>query len=357
MYSNDIGIDMRYAFLCKNRGGKRGFIAIIGGGPAGLAATGYLSCMGYDVDVYDKLPYAGGLMMFAIPSYRIYPDNVIEGVEDLRDRMSVKFYLKTKVFAKGQSRYDEGDEFVENTIALEELVEKYDAILIATGTWNSRKLGIEGEDSKNVLTALEYLYHWRLYEEGLIQEKPIKGDKVVVIGAGLSAIDAAEKALEEGAEVYVAYRRTIAEAPAGIYTINSLIREGVHFIELVQPSKIITSNNIATGIVFTKMRLGELDETGRPKPIPIPGSDFEIDADLIILAVGEIPTPPFIDKFSSISLDRSRRIIVNKFYQTNLDKVFAAGDVVIGPSFIGKAFSSGLRAAKYLDSFLTYRKM
>lgn len=347
---------MRYAFLCKNKSSKKGSIAVIGAGPAGLAVTGYLSCLGYDVDVYDKLPYAGGLMMFAIPGYRIYPDNIVEGVEDLRDRMSVKFYFKTKVFARNQSRHDEGDEFVEKIVDFEDLVEKYDAVVIATGTWSSRKLGVEGENSVNVVTALEYLYRWRIYEEGLVSEKPPKGKRVVVVGGGLSAIDAAEKAMEEGSEVFIAYRRTIAEAPAGIYAINSLIREGVHFIELVQPLKITTFNNVATGIVLIKMKLGEIDETGRPRPIPIPGSEFTLDADLIILAVGEIPTPPFTEKSSSISLDKSRRIIVNKYYQTNIDKVFAAGDVVIGPSFIGKAFGSGLRTAKYLDSFLTYKK-
>ncbi|MCC6016851.1 MAG: FAD-dependent oxidoreductase [Desulfurococcaceae archaeon] len=347
---------MRFAFMCRDRGGRRGSVAIIGAGPAGLAAAGYLTCMGYEVDVYDKLPYVGGLMMFAIPSYRIYPDNVIEGVEDLRDRLSVRFYLRTKVFAKNQSRHDEGDEFVEKVVNLEDLVEKYNAVLISTGTWSSRKLGVEGEDSRNVLTALEYLYHWRLYEEGLATEKPPTGRNVVVVGAGLSAIDAAEKALETGADVYIVYRRTIAEAPAGIYPINELIKRGVRFVELVQPTKIISEGGYARGLELVKMKLGEPDETGRPRPIPVPGTEFVMEADLVILAVGEIPTPPFVDKFMNISIDRSRRIQVNNRYQTALEKVFAAGDVVTGPSFIGKAFGSGLRAAKYIDSYLYLRR-
>ncbi|MEM4513217.1 MAG: FAD-dependent oxidoreductase [Ignisphaera sp.] len=345
---------MRFAFVCKGKGGKKGSIAIVGAGPAGLAATGYLACMGYDVDVYEKLPYAGGLMMFAIPSNRIYPENVIEGIEDLRDRLSVKFYLKTKVFAKGQARHDEGDDFVEKTTDLEDIVGKYDAVLISTGTWGSRKLGVEGENSRNVLTALEYLYHWRLHEEKLINEKPPLGRKVAVIGAGLSAVDAAEKAFEAGAEVYIVYRRTIAEAPAGIYTINSLIRRGVRFIELVQPTKIVSEGGYAKGVELMKMKLGEPDETGRPRPIPVPGTEFVIEADLIILAVGEIPTPPFADKFMNISADRSKRIPVNDRYQTTVEKMFAAGDVVTGPSFVGKAFGTGLRAAKFLDNYMSY---
>lgn len=348
---------MHFAFMCRDRGSKRGYVAIIGAGPAGLAATGYLACMGYEVDVYDKLPYPGGMMMFAIPSYRIYPDNIIEGVEDLRDRLSVKFYLKTKVFAKGESRHDEGDEFVEKYIDLNELVEKYDIILIATGTWESRKLGVKGENSKNILTALEYLYYWRIYEEGLTSSKPPMGKRVLVIGAGLSAIDVAEKALEEESYVYMAYRRTIAEAPAGAYTINSLVREGVNFIELIQPIEIVARDSYAKGVKFIKMRLGELDESGRPRPIPIPGSEFFIEADLIVLAVGEIPTPPFRERFLDIIVDKSRRININKNFQTAVSKIFAAGDVVSGPTYIGKAFGSGLRAAKFIDSYLTYTKI
>ncbi|MEM4848375.1 MAG: FAD-dependent oxidoreductase, partial [Ignisphaera sp.] len=301
-----------------------------------------------------KLPYAGGLMMFAIPINRIHPENVIEGIEDLKDRLSVKFYFKTKVFAKGQTRHDEGDEFVERIVDIDDIIGKYDAILISTGTWSSRKLGVEGENSKNVLTALEYLHHWRLYEEKIVSEKPPIGRKVVVVGAGLSAIDAAEKAFEAGAEVSIVYRRTIAEAPAGIYTINSLIRRGIRFIELVQPTKIVSEGGRAKGIELMKMKLGEPDETGRPRPIPVPGTEFVIEADLIILAVGEIPTPPFTDKFMNIAADKSRRILVNDRYQTAIEKIFAAGDVVTGPSFVGKAFGSGLRAAKFLDNYISY---
>lgn len=345
---------MRFAFVCKGKGGKKGSIAVVGAGPAGLAATGYLACMGYDVDVYEKLPYAGGLMMFAIPINRIYPENVVEGIEDLKDRLSVRFYFKTKVFAKGQTRHDEGDDFVEKIVDLDDIVGKYDAVLISTGTWSSRKLGVEGENSKNVLTALEYLYQWRLYEEKIVSEKPPTGRRVVVVGAGLSAVDAAEKAFEAGAEVSIVYRRTIAEAPAGIYTINSLTRRGIRFIELVQPTKIVSEGGYAKGIELMKMKLGEPDETGRPRPIPVPGTEFVIEADLIILAVGEIPTPPFTDKFMNIVADRSRRITVNDRYQTAIEKVFAAGDVVTGPSFVGKAFGSGLRAARFLDNYISY---
>ncbi len=346
---------MRFAFICRDRGSKRGSVAIVGAGPAGLAAAGYLSCQGYDVDVYDKLPYAGGLMMFAIPGYRIFPDNVVEGVEDLRDRLSVKFMFRVKVFARNQERHDEGDDYVERTIALEELLERYNAILIATGTWRSRRLGIEGENAINVATALEYLYMWRLYEEGLSPREPPRGRRVVIIGAGLSAIDAAEKALEDGAEVYLTYRRTIAEAPAGEYPIISLIRRGIRWIELVQPRRIVSVGGFARGVEFVRVRLGELDESGRPRPIAIEGSEFTIETDLVIAAVGEIPTPPFT-KFVGIETDGGGRIAVDKSYRTGIEKIFAAGDVVSGPTFIGRAFGCGLRTARSLDIYLATRR-
>ncbi|MEM1919387.1 MAG: FAD-dependent oxidoreductase [Desulfurococcaceae archaeon] len=345
---------MKFGFLCRERGGGRGRVAVVGAGPAGLAATGYLACLGYEVDVYDKLPYAGGLMMFAIPVHRIPPDNIIDGVEDLKDRLSVKFNFKVKVFVKDNSRHDEGDDFVERTIPLDDLITSYDAVLITTGTWSSRKLGVEGENAINVITALEYLYRWRLYEEKLLPNKPPSGKKVVVVGAGLSAVDAAEKAHMDGAEVNLVYRRTAAEAPAGLYNIRHLVSLGINFVELAQPVKVLNENRVAKGLELVKMRLGEPDESGRPRPIPVPGSEFVMEADLIILAVGELPTPPFTSGYESIATDKTGRIVVNEFHQTTITNVFAAGDVVTGPSMIGKAFGSGLRAAKFLDNYLTH---
>lgn len=348
----------RFAPPCRGGGGKRGSIAIVGAGPAGLAAAGYLACEGFEVDIYDKLPYAGGMMMFAIPSHRIDPDSIIDGVEDLENRLSVRFYFNTKVFAKGLKRHDKGDDLVKNFVDLEDIADRYKAVLIATGTWGSRRLGVEGEDSKNVFSALEYLYRWKLYEMGFISEKPPTGSKVIVIGAGLSAVDAAEKALETGAEVYMVYRRTASEAPAGIQAINSVIRKGVKWIELLQPTKIISKNGFAIGVEFTKTRLGEPDKSGRPRPIPIPGSEIVMEADLIILAVGEIPTPPFTRHYTLISFDRSScRIIVNEHHQTSKENVFAAGDVVTGPSLIGNAYGSGLRAGRSISNYLSRGKL
>ncbi|MEM2171611.1 MAG: FAD-dependent oxidoreductase [Desulfurococcaceae archaeon] len=351
------GISMKFAFLCRKappRIGKR--VAVIGAGPAGLAITGYLACRGYDVDVYDKLPYPGGLMTFAIPRRRIPVEDVLEGCKDLEENFNVKFHLKTKVSAgKG---FDEGDEFVESNIDLAELLESYDGVVVATGTWKSRRLGVENEDAKNVTTALGFLYHRRLKELKLAVETPLPSHgRVVVIGAGLSAVDAAEECLLAGArEVYVVYRRSIREAPAGAYRIRDLVKNGVNWIELAYPKRIIVEGNYAKGVEFVKVKLGEPDETGRPRPIPIPGSEFIIEADLIIKAVGEVPTPPIYSGDLAKYVDSSGRLIVES-YRIPGTNVFAVGDVVTGPSKVGLAVDHALKASRIIDHALSGEKI
>lgn len=352
---------MKFAFMCKERGKPNNLnIAIIGAGPAGLVASGYLSCRGYNVDVYDKQPLAGGLITFAIPPWRISRENVMKGIEELRDKYNVNFILKTKVYT-GKQRHEEGDDFVEKQVSLEELINKYDAILITTGTWTSRIPSIQGVDAKGVYTAVEYLYRHRIYELGLTSEKPPIGRRVVVIGGGYSAVDSAEQALRDGAESYLIYRRTIKEAPAGIFEIRRIEREGVNFMELASPLEIVVKNGVVKGVKFQKMKLGPPDETGRPRPIPIPGSEFIIEADIIVFATGERATPPVnpedteaLNKLG-IKLTKWNTIEVNEIMQTSNPKIFAAGDVVNGPSRIGPAIRSALYASKYLDNWLQAR--
>jgi len=350
---------MKFAFLCRERsGGGRGRVAVIGGGPAGLAATGYLVCQGYEVDVYEKQPIAGGMMMFAIPPYRVVREGLLEGLENLEKNFSVKFFTKTKVFCGEKPRHDEGDAFVENVVDLKKIIDEYDAVILTTGTWRSRELGIPGSEVGGVYSALEYLYEWWVYEYKFSTHAPPVGRKVVVIGGGLSAIDAAEVSLIKGAhEVYLVYRRTIKEAPAGEYEVRRVMREGVKLVELAAPNRIVVENGALKGVEFVKMRLGEPDESGRPRPVPIPGSEFIIEADLVIAAIGELPTPPFEKQCDSISTTKDGRITVNVRMQTANEKVFAAGDVVTGPSMIGKAFGSGLKAAQNVDMLLRSKKV
>lgn len=333
-------------------------IAIVGAGPAGLTAAGYLACRGYEIDIYDKLPYPGGLMTFAIPRKRIQIDDIFEGWRDLEQNFGVKFYFKTKV-AIGEGE-DEGDDFIEQKIDLLELSRRYNAVILATGTWRSRTLGIEGEGAKNVTTALSFLYRRRLEELRLINNAslPRNFNKVLIIGAGLSAVDAAEECLSIGVkEVYLVYRRSIKEAPAGVYKIRELIDKGVKWVELVQPKKIIIENGYAKGVEFTKVRLGPPDESGRPKPIPIPGTEHVIEADLVILAVGEIPTPPIYGGDLIKYIDVSGRLMVENDYRIPGTNIFAVGDVVTGPSKIGLAIDHTLKAIKVIDSVISGEKI
>ncbi len=333
-------------------------ISIIGAGPAGLAAAGFLACKGYNIIIYDKQPLAGGLMVFAIPKIRIRDETVFVGVDELRDKFGIEFKFATKVFADPTPRKDEGEELVRENVPLKEIIENSDAVMITTGTWRSRRLGLPGEEGPGVMSALDFLYAIRLYEKGLTSHKPRIGRRVVVIGAGLSAVDAAMEAWDRGAqEVIIAYRRTIKQAPAGVYEINQLIRKGIKWIELASPLEIIRENGVVKAIKLQRMRLGEPDASGRPRPIPIPGSEFTLKADTVILAVGELATPPFEKENLGITVDRKGRIQVDQYYRTANPKVWAAGDVVTGPSFIGNAVKTALYAAKAVHLHLSGKKL
>ncbi len=350
---------MDFAFLCKHeRKPKRDKkVAIIGAGPAGLAAAGFLACQGYPVDVYDKLPEPGGLMLFGIPEFRIPSQRVRKGIEILRNVFEVNFIQRTKVVS-GAMEHEEGDDMVSKEVNLEDIISKYDAILIATGAWKSNKLGIPGEDLEGIFFALDYLHKYRLAEHGYIPKDrvPELGKKVAVIGAGLTAVDAAIHAKLIGVdEVYVMYRRTINEAPAGRYEIEKLKSMGIKWMELVIPKSFIGEKRVRA-IELLKARLGAPDASGRPRPEPIPGSEFQVEVDTVLLAVGEVATPPFGGtECAGIKVDRRRRIIVNEKYMTSREGVFAAGDVVTGPWNVGRAVGAGLRAAKNIHIYLSSR--
>jgi len=355
---------MRFTFMCRDKPESIGIkVAIIGAGPAGLSAAGYLVCHGYDVNVYDKLPLPGGLMIFAIPPWRVSREAVMGGIRELEEKFGVEFILRTKVYSGTKPVHEEGDEFVEKTVPLEQLLEEYDAILITTGTWRSRIPRIPGVEAKGVYTALEYVYQHRLYELGIRKEPPHRGEKVIVIGGGYSAVDAAEQAFKNGAETYLVYRRTVKQAPAGLYEIERIRRLGVNVIELASPVEVIVENGVAKGVKFQRMKLGPPDESGRPRPIPIPGSEFTLEADTVIFATGERSTPPLspedkeaLEKLG-IELTKWNTIVVNNNMRTGNPKVFAAGDVVNGPSKLGPAVGSGLRAARSLDYWMRARRL
>jgi len=346
---------MRFAFLCREKPvltGKK--IAIVGAGPAGLSAAGYLVCQGHEVHVYDKLPEPGGLMLFGIPEFRIPVYRVREGCNELESAFEVKFFPRTKVTC-GAEKKEAGDDFVEKVISLKELAENYDAVLIATGTWESWIPNIEGASLDGVYPALEYLFRIKSAKLGHMDWKDIispEGKKIVVVGAGHTAVDAALESLLLGAEkVYMSYRRTIKEAPAGAYEINLLRQRGVQWLERTMPVNIIGKGGKVMRLELVRTRLSEPDESGRRRPVPIEGSNFTLDVDYIIFAVGQTPTPPAGGELN-IAVDKKGRIVVDERHMTSVEGIFAAGDVVTGPSKVGQAVRDGLYAARSMHVWL-----
>ncbi|ASJ07012.1 FAD-dependent oxidoreductase [Thermococcus pacificus] len=345
---------MRFAFLCKSRPeptGKK--VAIVGAGPAGLSAAGYLVCQGHEVHVYDKLPEPGGLMLFGIPEFRIPIYRVREGCGELKDLFEVKFFPRTKVVC-GECESEAGDEFVERTVHLAELKENYDAVLIATGAWEPWKPEVEGSELQGVYPALEYLFRIKSAKLGHMKWTDIihpEGKKILVVGAGHTAVDAALESLLLGAdEVYLSYRRSIKEAPAGPYEIHQLIQRGVKWLEKTMPVRIIGDGKVKA-VEMVRMELGEPDASGRRRPVPVEGSEFTLEVDYVIFAVGQTPTPPAGDGLE-IARDKKGRVVVDERHMTSVEGIFAAGDVVTGPSKVGLAVKDGLYAARSMHMWM-----
>ena len=315
-------------------------VAIVGAGPAGLTAAGHLVCMGHEVVVYDMMPEPGGMIVFAIPDFRFNKEPIYRGIKELYN-LGVKFVLNTKV---GKD------------VALEELMRSYDAVVIATGTWKSSKLGIEGEDLNGVYYALELLVDVGLSKRGYkpLHEIPsFEGKRVAVIGGGDTAVDAARTLLRMNAgEVLIVYRRTKEASKAGPREIEKAENEGAKFIPLTQPIRFIGEQGQVVGIEAIKMRLGAPDSSGRPRPEPVPGSEHVIPVDSVVIACGERATPPPSCEKLGLKLDKWGCIITDEYGRTNIEGVFAAGDVVTGPSRIGPAMVWGRKAAKAVDEYL-----
>ena len=306
-------------------GEKDKSVAIIGAGAAGLMAAHDLRKKGYKVTVYDKLPVIGGMLAVGIPPYRLPQEVIDREVQPLIDA-GVKFVLNYEVNEKN----------------FEEIRKKHDAVIIAIGTHKERHLNIPGEEK--ALHALEFLRKVNLGEK-----IDLKGKKVVVIGGGNSAVDAARTALRLGANVTIAYRRVREMMPAIPEEVDDAEEEGVKFKFLVSPAEIKDG-----AIKLEKMKLGEKDESGRRRPIPT-GEYEEMPADLVILAVGEIPDASFAEKLG-IEVERNR-IKTDEYLRTSLDGVFAAGDAVTGAWDWVHAAAYGRWAAKNAIHYLEKEEM
>jgi len=301
-------------------------VAIIGAGVAGLGAAGYLYCKGYHIDAYDSMPEAGGLLLFGIPNERMPKKGVLEGINQLK-RYGVEFYLNKAV----------QDEL------LEEIIESHDATLIATGTWKARQLNVPGVDLQGVMLALDFLVANSLHDLDFSSSGVALDGRIGIIGGGYTAVDAALESLKWSKDVFIFYRRTISESEARC-ELKALKQKGVTIYESTLPKSIYGTKKVQ-GIELWDVKFNGSEVNY------VPGSARNFPLDYVLIAIGEDRTPPYRGGLNGISTVDGKPI-VNDRMMTTRKSVFAAGDLVNGPTYIGNALSSGLKAAKYIDEFL-----
>ncbi|MHC4195965.1 MAG: NADH-ubiquinone oxidoreductase-F iron-sulfur binding region domain-containing protein, partial [Planctomycetota bacterium] len=295
----------------KERNGKK--VAVIGSGPAGLSCGYYLAVEGYEVVIFESLPVAGGMLAVGIPEYRL-PRDILDYEIDVIKKAGVEIRTNTTI---GKD------------VSFEDLRKNYDAVFTTTGAHTGLKLRIEGEALGGVIDAVDFLRKIRL------GQKPQIGQKVAVVGGGNAAIDAARTAHRLGKDVKIYYRRTRKEMPALREEIEEAIREGISIELLVAPIRAIGSNGALTGVEFVRMKLADVDESGRARPVPIEGSQFTKEADTLITAISQEPNIKSVIKNSSLKFTKWNTIEADpETFYTGVDGVFAGGDVVSGPDTV-----------------------
>jgi NADPH-dependent glutamate synthase beta subunit-like oxidoreductase/Fe-S-cluster-containing hydrogenase component 2 len=310
-------------------------VAIVGAGPTGLSAAYYLARRGYQVTIFDAMPVPGGMMGVGIPDYRLPRAELNRDIDAIRE-LGVEIRVNTAI---GRD------------ISLDELQASYDAVLLAVGAQQSQRLGIPGEAIlQGVIPATIFLKQFNLDPE-----TRITGD-VAVIGGGSTAMDAARSALRAGAStVQILYRRTRAEMPAQAEEVRAALEEGIQILELVTPKSILgTEERNVQGLRCQRMKLGAPDEKGRRRPLPIPGSEFDLTVDKILVAIGEAPDPSFLPEGTSVQVAPWGGLLINKeTLATGAHGIFAAGDVTYGPKSIIHAAAHGRKAARSIHAYLS----
>jgi formate dehydrogenase major subunit len=321
--------------------GKR--VAVVGAGPAGLSAAYFLALRGYHVDMFESQPEAGGMLRYGIPEYRL-PKDVLD--LEINQILSLGVTLRTNAWL--------GRDFT--VTSLKEA--GYSAIFLGIGAWRSSLMRVHGEESLGVLSGIEFLKNF-----GLRKKIDIHG-KVAVVGGGNTAIDCARTALRLGVnEVSLLYRRTRNEMPANATEINDAIEEGVDMQFLIAPQRVLTKDGKVCGIECLRMELGEPDASGRRSPKPVRGSEFVVECDYIISAIGQSTTvadlidgrvPGMLPLGEVLNLTRWQTIQINeRTFETSVDGVFSGGDVVTGAATAIEAIAAGRKAAHAIDTYVT----
>jgi len=316
-------------------------IAIVGAGPAGLTAAKDLAIRGYKVTVFEELSEPGGMLRWAIPSYRL-PRNILASeINDIR-RLGVEIKCNQRV---GRD------------ISFDQINKDFDYIYLAPGAHKSQKMGVEGEDAKGIWGGVEFLRDFNLYEDAWLKGEKSLGAKVAVIGGGNSAIDAARCAVRLDAQVTILYRRLRQDMPAAIEEIEAAEHEGIDIQYLVAPTKIISENGTVTGIACQRMKLGDFDRSGRKTPVPVEGSEFILSVNAVIAAIGQTPDLSFVSKESGVAVNRwdCFDLAAGSKSQTTSDKFYAGGDAVTGPDTVIGAIAAGHQAAADIDAAIRHK--
>ena len=323
------------------KNGKK--VAVIGSGPSGLTCAGDLAKMGYDVTIFEALHKAGGVLVYGIPEFRLPKSAVVEKEVENVKALGVK--IETNVI-------------IGKSTTIDELMDKegFEAVFIGSGAGLPMFMGIPGENANGVFSANEFLTRNNLMKAFRDDyDTPIvHGKKVAVVGGGNVAMDAARTALRLGAEVHIIYRRSEAELPARAEEVHHAKEEGIIFDLLTNPKEILVDeNDWVKGIRVVKMELGEPDASGRRRPVEIPGSEYEIDVDTVIMSLGTSPNPLISSTTIGLDINKRKCIIADEETgKTSKDGVYAGGDAVTGAATVILAMGAGKAAAKGIDEFL-----
>jgi glutamate synthase (NADPH/NADH) small chain len=323
-------------------------VAVIGSGPGGIVAAADTRRAGHDVTIFEAFHKTGGVLVYGIPEFRL-PKAIVQREIDVLTKMGVKIVCN---FVVGRTR------------TIEQLTKEdgFDAVYVGVGAGLPRFMGIEGESLVGVYSANEYLTRanlMRAYDFGSGADTPIaRSKKVAVVGGGNVAMDSARTAVRLGAEkVYLVYRRTEKEMPARIEEVHHAKQEGVDFHILQSPKRIIgDENSQVTAIECLKYQLGEPDESGRRRPLPIEGSEFQIDVDTVIIAIGNTANPLIRQTTPGLEFSKWGNIVVDENCKTSLEGVYAGGDIVLGAATVILAMGQGRIAAAAINNYLAEKK-
>jgi glutamate synthase (NADPH/NADH) small chain len=319
-------------------------VAVIGSGPSGLTCAGDLAKLGYEVTIFEALHEAGGVLVYGIPEFRLPKKTVVAAEVENVKKLGVK--IETNVV-------------IGRSMTIDQLLneEGFDAVYIGSGAGLPRFMGIPGENANEVFSANEYLTRSNLMKAFDDEyDTPIaKFKKVAVVGGGNVAMDAARTALRLGAEVHVIYRRSMEELPARAEEVHHAKEEGIIFDLLQNPTEILTDEKgNVTGIKVIKMELGEPDESGRRRPVEIPGSEYEMDVDAVIMSLGTSPNPLISSTTKGLEINKRKCIVAEEETgKTSKMAVYAGGDAVTGAATVILAMGAGKAGAKGIHEFLS----